>query len=34
MNTGELPEAVRRFVAEARVCRLATVDRIGRLRAS
>ncbi|MGB6896937.1 MAG: nitroreductase/quinone reductase family protein [Dehalococcoidia bacterium] len=29
MNTGELPEAVRRFVAEARVCRLATVDPSG-----
>lgn len=29
MNTGELPEAVRRFVTEARVCRLATVDPSG-----
>ena len=29
MNTGELPDAVRRFVAEARVCRLATVDPSG-----
>ena len=30
MNTGELPEAVRRFVAEARVCRMATVDPSGK----
>lgn len=29
MNTEELPEPVRRFVAEARVCRLATADPSG-----
>jgi len=29
VNTGELPEAVRRFVAAAHVCRMATVDPSG-----
>jgi coenzyme F420-0:L-glutamate ligase/coenzyme F420-1:gamma-L-glutamate ligase len=29
VNSGELPDAVRRFVAEARVCRMATVDPSG-----
>lgn len=29
MKTGELPEAVRRFVGEARVCRMASVDPFG-----
>jgi PPOX class probable F420-dependent enzyme len=29
VKTGELPEAVRRFVGEARVCRMASVDASG-----